>query len=262
MEGTREENMNILTEKQKKQVKDILLMPIECTTQETLNVFLYNNKVFSSQKYKGFDPDMSDFAVEFYQIIYEERLEKLGNKILDDKGNLKVLKEHKEFCGDTMNSYNTIQKNMRDDKKKRELKDKYHSLANFWLLPMHVGHSSWKTNKLGLGMYSKSKRGIDDYMDKFLQNYFDKYAEYREAYPEYAEAFKPDSFGADHFIEGIYTENKKVIKFTDFQADKITADNIACIMCEKIEKRADCIVEKKGTELYKLFSSDKLKIIR
>ena len=248
----------MLTENQKKQVKDILLMPIECTTiectrQETLNVFLYNDRIFSSQKYKGFDPDMSDFAVEFYQIIYKGKLEKLENEILDKNGQLKILSKYKEFCGDTMNSYKTISKLLSDNEIKKELKDKYHSLANFWLLPMDVGHSSSWTRRRGLGEYSKSKNGFDDYMDRFLQNYLDKYEQYKEIYPEYARQFTKDNIGADHFLEGIYIENKEVINFTDFKTNGITADDIARIMCDKIKDRAACITNKKGAELYKFF---------
>ena len=55
-----------------------------------------------------------------------------------------------------MNSYKTIAKKIEDPKKKEKLKKRYNCLANFWLLPMHVGHSSPWTNMLGLGKYSKS----------------------------------------------------------------------------------------------------------
>lgn len=241
----------MLTEEQKK-VKEILLMPIECTTQETLTVFLYNNRIFSSQKYRGLDPDMSDIAVEFYQIIYKEKLKKLEYKILHEDGNLKVLKNYKEFCGDTMNSYRTIENRLCDDEKKRELKDKYHSLANFWLLPMDVGHSSSWTKIRKLGEYSKSDNRFKDFMDKFLQFLLINYEDYSKIFPEYAKSFMLDSFGVDHFIDEIYLENNEVtegMKFSDKEADDIADE-----MCKRIEKRADLIAHKKGKELYDFFS--------
>lgn len=43
----------MLTIEQEK-VKKILLMPIEYAPQK----ILYNNRIYSSQKYNGFDPDM------------------------------------------------------------------------------------------------------------------------------------------------------------------------------------------------------------
>lgn len=229
-------------------------MPIECTTQDSKSIFIYNNRIYSSQKYNGLDPDMSDIAVEFYQIIYKDKLKKLEYEILDKDGKLKVSKEYREFCGDTMNSYRTIEKKLSDDEKKRKLKDKYHSLANFWLLPMDVGHSSSWTKNRGL---SKSKRGIDDYMDKFLQDYVKRHEEYSEKYREYANSFMLNKFGTDHFLEGIYVENNEVTEEMIF-SDK-EANDIANEMCKRIEKRAEIIAIKKEKELYDFFS--KLKLI-
>lgn len=246
----------MLTEEQKI-VKKILLMPIECTSQETPAVFLHNGRIYSSQKYPGFDPDMSDLAVKFYQIIYRERLENLHYEILDENGNLKVLSEYKEFCGDTMNSYRTIEKKLCNDKKKEELKDKYHSLANFWLLPMDVGHSSSHTTKRGLADCSKSKNGLADYMDRFLEYFFNNHEKYEKNYPEYTESFRLEKFNVDHFLEGIYLENNKVteeMKFSNKDSDEIAVE-----MCKRIEKRAELIAHKKGAELYKFFS--KLRIM-
>ena len=249
MFALQERTNDMLSEEQKK-VKKILLTPIECTTQETLTVFLYNNRIFSSQKYNGFDPDMSDFAVGFYQVIYKEKLAKLGHNILDEKGNLKVLEKYKEFCGDTMNSYNTIEKRLNDDIKKK-LKNKYHCLANFWILPMDVGHSSSWTITRDLGKYSKSKKGIDDYMDKFLEYYLENNEEYSKVYPEYTKSFMLDTFATDHFLKDIYIENNEVTESMKFSYKEV--DDIANEMCKRIEKRAELIALEKGTELYKFF---------
>lgn len=229
--------------KEQKQVKDILLRPIECTTQESTNVFIYHDRIFSSQEYKGYDPDMSDFAIEFYQIIYNEILDRQGYKILEGK---KLKSE--EFCGDTMNSYKKVTKN-KSRVETRNWMNKYHCLANFWLLPKHVGHSSPHTAKLQLMKYSKSKNGINDYMDKFLHNYLENYDEYCKVFEKYTKKIAPDNYANIHFLEGSYTENKKVVDFSSKNAD-----DIVNIMWKKIEKRADLIASKKGVELYKLFS--------
>lgn len=245
----------MLTEIQEK-VKYILLMPIECTTQETLHVFLYNGKIFSSQKYcRGYDPDMSDFAVEFYKIIYKEKLnlKEQGIEILDEKG---MLKNDKEFCGDTMNSYKTVTEKLKKNQKKNDWKNKYHCLANFWLLPMCVGHSSprAKANK-DLANYAKDKNGINDYMDQFLKDYLRRYEKYCERFPEYTKVFTSEDFGKDHFLEGSYINNGVVIDFSKTKkemTDEVAVD-IIDIMWGKIEKRADLIARKKGAELYQLF---------
>lgn len=120
---------------------------------------------------------------------------------------------------------------------------------------MHVGHSSPWTNRLGLGKYSKSQpKSLDDYMDRFLEYYFQKHEHYLKQYLDYAKEFTPDDFGMDHFIEGIYVKNNEVMKFSDKEADDIVTE-----MCNKIEERADRIVCEKGTELFDCFS--KLRII-
>lgn len=235
------EGMDMLTKGQE-QVRDILLMPIESTTQESLNVFIYDGRIFSSQEYRGYDPDMSDFAVGFYQIIYRQILKK-EYKIL--KG--KMLK-NEEFCGDTMNSYTIVTKNKINDKERKEWINKYHCLANFWLLPKHVGHSSSYTAKLKLMYYSKSKNGINDYMDNFLHNYLDKYEEYRAVFKDYTKRFTSKNFGDVHFLEGSYMEKGMVIDFSDEMEDKIID-----IIWGKIKNRANLIACKKGEELYEYF---------
>lgn len=201
-----------LTQKQEKDIKKILLMPIECTTQESVNVFIYNNRIFSSQMYRGLDPDMSDISIEFYKIIYNKILEKSGNEILEGTR----LKD-KEFCGDTMNSCTTLAKK----RKQNNWYNEYHCLANFGLLPMHVGHTSSHTAKLGLMQYAKNKNGIDDYMDKFLRHYFNNYKKYHKAFPKYTNEFTPENFASYHFLEESYISGKKIDAFSNAKADEI-----------------------------------------
>lgn len=157
---------------------------------------------------------MSDFAVEFYKIIYKEKLnlKKQGIEILDEKG---MLKNDKEFCGDTMNSYKTVTETLKDNQKKKDWKNKYHCLANFWLLPMYVGHSSPRAKAYkDFANYAKDKNGINDYMDKFLKDYRIRYQEYRDRFPEYTKIFTLDNFGNDHFLEGSYINNGVEIDFS------------------------------------------------
>lgn len=229
----------MLTDEQKKKTKKILLMPIECITQKSESIFKHDDRIFSSQKYTGcYDPDMSDFAVEFYKIIYSEILEGSKYEFLDKK-NLEY------FCGDTMNSYKNIAKRI-DSSEAQKWENEYHCLANFWLLPKHVGHSSSYTAKFGLMKYSKSKRGIYDYVDIFLENYLNKYEEYEKHFAIYTEKFPKEYIGDKHFLEGIYCNGEKVIPFSN---NIITINDIR----KKLKKRAENIICKKGTELYELF---------
>lgn len=222
-----------MTEEQKEQVKKILLMPIECTRHNSPNIFIDNdkNRIVSSQTYySSLDPDMSDIAIAFYRTIY-------GKEILDGK-----YFKSKEFCGDTMNTYNTVAKKMGNEKAKEKWHNQYHCLANFWLLPMSVGRS--------LGKYSKAKNGINDYMDKFLHYYRENYKEYLYAFPEYAKEFTLDNFARYHFLEESYIYGKNIDDFSD-----ANADNIPCMMWDKIRQRANRIVCRKKRELYELFKN-------
>ena len=243
----------MLTKEQEKQVKDILLMEIEKPSRGKFNIYIKNQKIHTTQIYRGsLDPDMSDIAVEFYKVIYEDVLDEECKDILN-----KSLLINKDFCGDTMNSYNRISKNLTSDLKKK-LNGQYHCLANFWLLPMHVGHGSPYTSKLGLSYYSKSTFSdqIYDYMDRFINKFFIEINEYKRVYPNYTHIFTKNNFATKHFIDDIYIKNGKVLYFSNND----NADEVANIMIDKINKRADKLVKEKGPQLYKLFAED-LKLI-
>lgn len=126
------------------------MMPI-CCDKRYNGIFRVNNKINTGQKYySSADEDMSDFAIGFYNILYKESLN--SNPILKNDGYLL----NKEFAGDTMNSVNTIEnitpgagktiKERTEEGKWPEYlqnyHDKYHCLANFWLLPMDVGRTT------------------------------------------------------------------------------------------------------------------------
>lgn len=227
------------------QVKSILLMPLECTSQESEAVFEHEGRLFSSQAYKGLDPDMSDLAVEFYKIIYNEQLGPEGEIL---KGRQLI---EQDFCGDTMNSYRNMAKRL-PDHQSGAWQGQYHCLANFWLLPMHVGHSSPHTARRGLMKYSKSMKGTDDYVDRFLKKYLEDYDEYVEKFPKYAAKFQRENFAEAHYLDGIYMEAGEVILFSYPSDEEISG--LPDQVMEKIRRRAELIANKKGDELARLFS--------
>lgn len=243
-----------LNEKQKEVLK-ILLTPIEVSSRnqgETI-IKIKDNVICSTQTYEGpFDEDMSDFAVGFYEILY--------NSLLKDK---KILHQKKlvnnAFAGDTMNSFNTIANRVPEAGKSRKqrtdkevwpeylsnFKDHYHCLANFWLLPMEIGR---KFN------HSYSKIRCKDYMDRFLNKMSKEYGnvEVLNIYGDFEE------FKTDHFLEGSYidAEDGKVFSFSN--SSKNTAEEVIESMNQKIFKRAEMIANSPiSKQLYEYFKNIK-----
>ncbi|MFW3577143.1 hypothetical protein ACN9KL_01670 [Vagococcus fluvialis] len=129
----------------KEDVKKVLLMPIEVTTG-TNEIFTYNNKIFSSQTYSlNIDPDMSDIAVQFYEILY-------GREILEINDSKETQFVNQNYAGDTMNT-GIYEKGSRF---KNKLDSKFrHCLANFWIIPLDHGRKREKPQR--------------DYVDKYLK---------------------------------------------------------------------------------------------
>lgn len=140
----------------KMKVFDVLITPIICKKNRSKEIEIKreNGIIFSSQQYYSTaDEDMSDFAVEFYEVLYGDTLLKDTKSVLDKKGGF----INKELAGDTMNSFNTIA-NMYRRQYTRDAgnimipmdaylmyyKLQYHCLANFWLIPMWHGRKSSK----------------------------------------------------------------------------------------------------------------------
>ena len=194
----------MVTEEKKQQVKKILLTPIECTTQESVNIFRHNGIIYSSQRYSGaLDPDMSDIAVEFYNIVYRDILE--PKKILKEEGFYKCTLENFDFAGDTMNSFNSIADNVpgagqsakrRTEKNKwqeeflQDYHSQYHCLANFWILPWRIGRKR--------GTKLNNYDSVDIFLNKLEEdfNVLKEYADYFERLKTY------DNFCVKHFIVG------------------------------------------------------------
>lgn len=167
----------------RKQVFDVLMLPIEATKYSGGNVEIYRegNIIKSTQTYYpwkewngkplpiSLDEDMSDFAVKFYEIIYSSII---NNKSLIENDSL----VDKKFAGDTMNSFETIanlfpeagccKKNRTSSdawpEKLQQYKKQYHCLANFWILPIEIGRKLDEKNDL-------CKGNIKDYVDRFLE---------------------------------------------------------------------------------------------
>lgn len=226
----------------KEQVEKILLMPIECTTQSSIAIFTHNDRIFSSQKYKGsLDPDMSDIAVGFYNIVYEDILSKDGLLKKDDYCN-------DNFLGDTMNSFNSIANivpeagksvKQRTDRKMWPLflqnyHSSYHCLANFWVLPRSIGRCGKKLN---------SQDSVDIFLNILQENYsiLNKYPDYSEQIDKY------DIFCQKHFIAKTYAplSNNKIKSLYNHKepdaelkkhAEELTAQAQNCWIL-----RADCI---------------------
>ena len=155
---------------QKQQIYELLLMPIVCDDRNRKNLERIDDVVYTGQKYAStyVDEDMSDYAVGFYEILYKNLLE--NQSMLNGKGNIIDW----EFAGDTMNSFETTANKtpgagkMRAERTPesewpdflRIYKRRYHSLANFWILPVETGRSL-------NGELNKARRAWD-YMDRYL----------------------------------------------------------------------------------------------
>ena len=243
-----------LNDKQKEVLK-ILMTPIEVSSRnqgETI-IKIKEHVIYSTQTYEGpFDEDMSDFAVGFYEILYNSLLNE--NKILQQK---KLV--NNAFAGDTMNSFNTIANRVPEAGKSRKqrtdkevwpeylsnFKDHYHCLANFWLLPMEIGRKS---------NHSYSKIRCKDYMDRFLNKMSKEYGnvEVLNIYGDFEE------FKTVHFLEGSYidAEDGKVFSFSN--SSKNTAEEVIESMNQKIFKRAEMIANSPiSKQLYEYFKNIK-----
>lgn len=245
----------MMDELRRKQVYDVLLMPIFCEQhsgfghERKVEIKKEKNKIITTQiywqEYKDrntgetfrydFQPDcdMSDFACGFYEIIYKDFLN--GKKIVDDNGCL----VDKEYAGDTMTSVSRLP----------NLKNKYHCLANFWVIPMELGRKS--AHKL-----SKTSRYfcIEDFMDRFLLLLKYRLNEYKTDFPNYFIKDKFEDFSSLHFLRESYVDGKgNIIQYSDFIDEQTEQYLWNCI-----RTRANDIAGKYGNELWKYFEKNNL----
>lgn len=237
-----------------KQVYDILLMPIKCTKhcgfkdKRKVEIKKQENIIETTQTYwpeykdkKTGEPfrypfpedcDMSDFACGFYEIIYKDFLD--GKKIVDDNGCL----VQKEFAGDTITSVSKLQ----------ELKNRYHCLANFWILPMELGRKSEDKLSKTSGYYD-----IEDYMDRFLLLLKYKFEVYKKCYPNYfSKLDKFEKFSDIHLLCESYLDNQ----FTVLQYSHMINNKTGEYLWSCFEKRAKTIANSRfGPDLWEYFAN-------
>lgn len=235
------------TEKQT-QVYKILLCPIVCDLNIKCNPYKNGDNIFSGQTYKTrssqtADPDMSDFAIGFYKIIYKE----IFTNMLDDFGFLLNCC----FAGDTMNSFNSIANitpRAGKSKKHRTPKDNwpedlqnyktiYHCLANFWILPMCLGRTSMKLNRF-------------DSMDIFLSILETDYDIIISKHKDYISKFSNlNNFANIHFLNAYFPLNR--IKYCEQNSYKLIQQ-----ATKRIKERAKSIAQSPySDELWDYFNS-------
>lgn len=245
-------------------VKKILLTPIKCLEHRKDDpiIYLKDNVIYSTQLYKYLlDPDMSDFSVGFYKIVYKNILEE-NAEILNKNGTCK----NKNYMGDTMHSFNILanvilhvnsKKNRPPEKEwPSELKcysHHYHCLANFWIIPMCHGRNSKKLS---------SYDSLDYYLNKVYDFYLNKEKKYRYETDEYFKNKKftsYESFLEIHGMSGYETLDTSEISEIYSPKDKCFKE-IQRKGLEEIgrirslwDERAREIAEKHTEELYDYF---------
>ncbi|MCI7304021.1 MAG: hypothetical protein MR704_20145 [Clostridia bacterium] len=237
------QNMQLSDELKQKQVHDILVTSISCNKNYSEIVY-EQGKILTGQKYYGAaDEDMSDFAVGFYEIIYQDILDQT---ILDEKGKF----VNKEFAGDTMNSFASIANitsNAGKTNRSRTPKSKwpiylqnyyetYHCLANFWLLPMNIGRTSKKLNYY-------------DSMDLFLNRLKQDYSTLSD-YKDYFEKISTfEDYCQKHFVK---TGRGKSEILKNYQEGD--SENLVKYAMKDIEERASSIsISKYADDLWAYF---------
>jgi len=239
----------MINEEQKQDIIDILTTSIECSgySNAKINITRDEEIIKTTQTYwpqyidkdtgKPFrypfipDCDMSDFACDFYEIIYKDILNDI--KLVDDNGNF----TDKNFAGDTMTSVSKLP----------GLKDRYHCLANFWLIPMEIGRTS--TNE-----WSKTSKKYEilDFMDRFLLLLKYNYHAFENSFRNYFNNIKRfEQFSEIHFIKNSYVDENYDVNEYSHQLDSTTSE----ILFEFMKIRATLISESKyAEELWNYFN--------
>lgn len=241
----------MLDEVKRKQVYEILIMPICC--QSCAKIHREKDRIISGQKYWPYkkhsqllDEDMSDFAVGFYSVIYSTLL---GEKsILSNEDGF----VDKEFAGDTMNSYKTVAQRASSEETTvylEEYEKHYHCLANFWLIPMHLGRTS-KYTPPELKKWSKTSscEEIQDYMDRFLSLYKSNTVKYKEICGNYFSKINGfEDFAKKHFLVGSYVS--KDMEINNFSDDANYRKEVIEAIKDKIRLRAATISKSEYAEI-------------
>lgn len=168
------------------------------------------------------DCDMSDFSCGFYEIVYQNIF---PNKRIVDSTNGNFI--DKNFAGDTMTTVIKLP----------GLKENYHCLANFLLLPMSIGRTSRLTS-IELRKWSKTSHfyPIHDFMDRFLILLKQNYSVYKELYPTYFQMIPTfERFVEIHMLQNSYIDTNGQIKQFSIEGKDIT--EMEKLVFEMIKKR-------------------------
>ena len=256
----------------KKQVEEILLMPINVIGYSGMNgvkIKKAGKGIETTQSYYpyknypiGLDPDMSDFAIGFYEILYNDFL---SNPILNGAETL----FNNEFAGDTMNSFNTIANKVPEAGKSNKQRTKisewpnylqeyyyqYHCLANFWILPMVVGRKLDDEYCKGYCDWFSSDGGMQDYMDRFLKTVNDSFSLYKKMYATYFGKIDTfEDFLNLHFLNDVYVRDGRISFYSSLEPEEIVRT-----ATDNIVRRAIAISNSEYMEeLWKYFDSQGL----
>lgn len=240
-----------MTEKEKK-VYEILLTPIICDNN-VKKIYMQDNVIYSQQSYiREPDPDMSDFSLGFYKVVYKDILEKNNGEILEEDGYCK----DDNYMGDTMHSFNSLANVILADRCKdcrspkgvwpEELvkyESRYHCLANFWLIPMPHGRTNTKLSRYD---------SVDCYLKRVRNYYSGENDEILKKTKKYFKNFTWESFLGTHGLSE-YKMIDDPLKIYKEKDKKACLDEIKRIY-EFWENRASQIVKKYNDELYNYFN--------
>ena len=247
-----------MTDKQKEDIIKIMMTPIECTGYSNGNpsIKIENGIIKTTQTYYPYkkwngkdvdiplDPDMSDFAIGFYEILYKNILSK---KILANDDGL----TNDQYAGDTMNSFNTIANKVPEAGKTtncrtpeeqwpqwlRDYYHKYHCLANLWMIPLEVGR---KSDNMSFCKASYDNETCD-YMDRFLLFHRERFFSFKEKYPDYYSKMKNyNDFENEHCLHrNFICECGHISKFSNINDTKKMVFEITRLIRKRAESIAD-----------------------
>ncbi len=236
--------MKTMNDKKSQDVYNILITPIQTTrySKNKVSINKAGSVIETTQTYYPYkewngqevdiriDSDMSDFAVGFYEILYEELI---NTNILDK--NDRII--DKVFAGDTMNT-GIISKHRRKTKLPEHQR---HCLANFWILPMWIGRD-WDKNPHP--EHSKTRNNCNDYIKLYLKYVKDNW-----------DVLQKDKNVGKYFL--------KFKNFDDFMDKHFIPNNVESETEQDqinfIKDRAKAISESKyAKELWNYFSENEL----
>lgn len=232
---------NNALDKKAKQVKEILLMPIDSikhsykTEISRKNDIIISTQLYGTKYKRALDPDMSDIAIEYYEILYKDTILK-DRKLLDNDGYIRC----PEFAGDTAftvkSLYGTFIRKEALTKKNlcsilSETSNKLHCLANFWIIPMEHGRTTQKLNSY-------------DSPDFYLSIIRSDYAAFMTGFPSYFSQDLSDLIDA-HFFEEDIVRRRMIIN---------KDERIFGAYIDAIDNRASAIAVEKEDELWDCFN--------